>query len=206
MKYVKMFGFLICLGAVPMLALGYGATGHARQQMRLLADDVIGQALELTATRLTLPELPLTLMDNEAPLLRNQLDVLVAEGLLQREKVLSETRDLTPLGWVMRATSGERYFRSPEKQGDTISFGEPDLNRIGEVRLNPQSDGATTALVFFTWSVDALAEWVWAPAFDTDPRLNRIKSSRQTPIAGRAELEWRREQWQLTSLQLFGEQ
>lgn len=193
----------MCLWLTPNLVFGYGATGHARQQLRLLAADIIAEVLDLSAARLTLPELPLTLLDNEAPRLSSQLDVLVAEGLVRSDPVLGETRTLTPVGWVMRATSGQRYFLPPGKSGDAIHFGQADLNRVGEVRLDHQPDGETVAVIFFTWEVKALEEWVWAPAFDGDRRLSRIKSSQQNPISGRAELVWRQNRWQLKSVNLF---
>jgi len=61
------------------------------------------------------------------------------------------------------------------------------------------------ATISFNWSANVLAEWVWAPVFNADKRLNQIKNSPQEPIVGSAQLEWQvqEQRWDLVSLQPF---
>ncbi|GGX64439.1 hypothetical protein [Saccharospirillum salsuginis] len=183
--------------------LAYGATGHARQQLRLIASEQIDEALSRAVMTLNLPELPLTLMEGQTPELKHQLDVLVAESLLQRDDVVALQRELTANGWVQRNTAGVRYYRDLDRIGQPVRFGNARLNRVGEVMTDPQPDGRTIARIRFSWQAIQLDEWVWAPAFDGDARLNRIKTSLDNPVEGTATLEWQQDQWVLTSLRPF---
>lgn len=202
MKYCQTILLLALLWLFPLAVYGYGATGHARQQLRLIAADMIAETVSRSAMRVNLPELPLTLMDSESPLVKKQMDILVEEGLLQKDSLVGEMREPGPGGWVVRTASGTRYSRSPDKQNEAIAFGDAVLTRIGEVRLYPQVDGNTQAEVFFEWRAEHLDEWVWAPAFNREPYLNRIKSSPQNPIKGKARLAWQESQWVLVSILL----
>lgn len=181
----------------------YGATGHARQQLRLIADEQIGEVLSQAVMTINLPELPLTLMEGQTPELKRQLDVLVAESLLRQDEVVAVQRELTANGWVQRNTAGVRYYRQMDRIDQPIRFGEAQLNRIGEIMTDPQPDGRTIAHIRFSWQAIRLDEWVWAPAFDGDARLNRIKTSLDNPVEGTATLEWQLDQWVLTSLTPF---
>lgn len=183
--------------------MAYGATGHARQQLRLIADDLIGATLSSRVMALNLPQMPLTVLDNHSATLKQQLDVLVAEGLLSSERVLAQERELTANGWVQRNTSGVRYYQASEQSGEAVQYGKAELIRVGEVLTDPQGDGSTEVHIYFNWRARQLAEWVWAPAFNEDPRLNRIKASYDLPIRGVAVLEWQSDHWALVSLQAF---
>lgn len=202
MKYCQTILLLALLWLLPLAVYGYGATGHARQQLRLIAADMIAETVSRSAMHVNLPELPLTLMDGESPLVRKQMDILAEEGLLQRDNLIGETREPGTGGWVLRTIAGTRYYRAPDKQDEAIVFGDAVLTRIGEVKLDPRVGGDTQAEVFFEWRAAHLREWVWAPAFNREPYLNRIKSSRQHPIKGKARLAWQESQWVLVSIQL----
>lgn len=182
--------FLLALGVMPVIGHGYGTVGHASQQLRLLASELIQPVLNRQALTVSVPDLPYVILDTEPQRLRQQLDVLVAEGLLQREAVVAEQRELTTQGWVTRNTAGVQYLPVAGVLQPTIRYGEAELLRLGEITLDPQAEGDTQARISFTWQVDNLAEWVWAPVFDNDARLNRIKASTETPIPGSAELVW----------------
>lgn len=196
--------FSICLLVYPLTLLGYGATGHARQQLRLIAAELVRDNLTDTVMRLRLPDLPLALLEGESPELRRQLNVLVSEKLIERDAVVADQRELTSNGWVQRTVSGFRYFRSPSERSDPIYYGSAELLRVGEVSVDPTPEGRTRAVVHFEWRAEQLDEWVWAPAFDDDPRLTRVKASRQEPIPATATLQWREQQWVLSSMTLFG--
>lgn len=197
--------FLLVLGLMPVISHGYGTVGHASQQLRLLAFELINPALNRQALTISVPDLPYVVLDTEPQRLRRQLDVLVAEGLLQREAVVAEQRELTSQGWVTRNTAGVQYLPVAGVLRPTIRYGVAELLRVGEITLDPQPGGDTQARISFTWQVDNLAEWVWAPVFDDDARLSRIKASQQTPIPGAAELEWDSavQSWKLTELEAF---
>lgn len=211
MKYGKTIFLLIFLVLCPLALFGYGVSGHARQQLRLIATDLISEALSDSATHLNLPDLPLTLLDHESPMLKQQLDVLVAEGILERDSIVGESYRMGAAGSVLRTTSGARYYRQfgeeSERQfgeeSESVQFGEAVLERIGEVRLEARSEGNTQGIIHFQWKVVELKEWVWAPAYDNEPRLSRIKSSRQDPIPGKAVVEWQQDQWRLVAMELF---
>lgn len=183
--------------------MAYGATGHARQQLRLVAAELIETSLDGRVMGLSLPQLPLTILDNQSAILRQKLDVLVAEGLLLAERIVVEQRALTANGWVQRNTAGVRYYQASEPANDPIYYGEAELVRVGELVTDVQPDGFTEVRVYFSWRASELAEWVWAPAFNEDPRLDRIKASHENPIRGVAYLEWRGDHWGLTALQAF---
>ncbi len=183
--------------------MAYGATGHARQQLRLIADELIGATLSSRVMVLNLPPLPLTVLDGHSATLKQQLDVLVDEGVLVSERVVAQEREFTANGWVQRNTSGVRYYPTSDQDGDPVEYGEAELVRIGEVLTDPQRDGSTEVHIYFNWRARQLAEWVWAPAFNEDPRLNRIKASHDLPIRGVAVLEWQTDHWALISLQAF---
>ena len=197
--------FLLALGVMPVIGHGYGTVGHASQQLRLLASDLIQPALNRQALTVSVPDLPYVILDTNPQGLRQQLDVLVAEGLLQREAVVAEQRELTTQGWVTRNTAGVQYLPVAGVLQPTIRYGESELLRLGEITLDPQPGGDTQARISFTWQVDNLAEWVWAPVFDNDARLNRIKASTETPIPGSAELVWDpvEQGWILNELHAF---
>lgn len=191
-KLSKLAGIAVflALGVMPVVSHGYGTVGHASQQLRLLASELIRPALNRQALTVSVPDLPFVILDTEPQRLRQQLDVLVAEGLLQREAVVAEQRELTTQGWVTRNTAGVQYLPVAGVLHPTIRYGEAELLRLGEITLDPQPGGDTQARISFTWQVDNLAEWVWAPVFDSDARLTRIKASAETPIPGSAELVW----------------
>lgn len=204
MKQSKTVLLSICLLVYPLTLLGYGATGHARQQLRLIAADLVRDNLTDTVMRLRLPDLPLILMEGESPDLRHQLDVLVSEGLMERDAVVGEQRELTPNGWVQRTVSGYRYFRRLSEHKEPIYYGSAELFRVGEIIVEPKPEGRTQAVVHFQWRAEQLDEWVWAPAFDEVPKLVRVKESPQKPISATVVLQWRQQQWVLSSMSLFG--
>jgi hypothetical protein len=190
---------------IPLQSYSYGTVGHASQQLRLLASTLIQPALNRQALTVRVPQLPHVVLNTEPQSLRRQLDVLVAEGLIERESVVAEQRELTSTGWVTRTTSGVQYLPGPGGLTPDIRYGSANLTRLGEISLDPQEDGQTEARISFEWQVDNLAEWVWAPVFDNDERLNLIKGSQQTPISASAQLEWNPDQqrWILVELQPF---
>lgn len=196
---------IVCLGVMPVWSYGYGTVGHASQQLRLLASDLIQPVLNRRALTISVPDLPYVILDTEPQALRRQLDVLVDEGLLEREAVVAEQRELTPQGWVTRSTAGVQYLSVPGVLQPTIRYGEAELTRLGEITLDPQPDGGTRAIISFGWQVENLAEWVWAPVFDDDARLNQIKASQQTPIPGSVVLVWdpQEQRWELSELVPF---
>ena len=196
---------MLALGVLPVHGYGYGTVGHASQQLRLLASELIKPVLNQQALTVSVPDLPHVVLDTDSQRLRRQLDVLVAEGLLQREAVVAEQRELTPQGWVTRTTAGVQYLPVAGVLQPSIRYGEAELLRLGEITLDPQPEGDTQARISFTWRVANLAEWVWAPVFDNDVRLNRIKASRQTPIPGSVELVWDPEVqgWTINELEAF---
>lgn len=205
---MKCYKNILLLSALILFSgpvMAYGATGHARQQLRLIALEAIAPAMDDAIMALNLPDLPLTVLDGEHPTLSRQLDVLVAEGMLNRESVVAYQRELTANGWVQRNTSGQRYESSPETIDQPVMFGHSRLTRVGEVMIDPQSDGQTSARIHFSWQATELAEWVWASAFDQDDRLNRIKASLNEPIQGEAILQWQSNQWVLEGLRAFAE-
>jgi hypothetical protein len=208
MGQIKRFQvMLLFLTAVllPLVGYGYGTVGHATQQLRLLAAELIQPVLNRQALAISVPTLPHVILDTEPQQLKRQLDVLVDEGLLDRESVVAEQRELTSQGWVTRTTAGARYRSTPGVLSPQVYYGSARLVRLGEVTLDPQSDGATVATISFNWSANVLAEWVWAPVFNADKRLNQIKNSPQEPIVGSAQLEWQvqEQRWDLVSLQPF---
>jgi hypothetical protein len=208
MGQIKRFQvMLLFLTAVllPLVGYGYGTVGHATQQLRLLAAELIQPVLNRQALAISVPTLPHVILDTEPQQLKRQLDVLVDEGLLDRESVVAEQRELTSQGWVTRTTAGVRYRSTPGVLSPQVYYGSARLVRLGEVTLDPQSDGATVATISFNWSANVLAEWVWAPVFNADKRLNQIKNSPQEPIFGSAQLEWQvqEQRWDLVSLQPF---
>ncbi|MEX2365832.1 MAG: hypothetical protein WD601_04460 [Pseudohongiellaceae bacterium] len=196
---------MLTLGLLPVSGYGYGTVGHASQQLRLLASELIQPLLNRQTLTVSVPDLPHVILDTEPQALRRQLDVLVDEGLLEREAVVAEQRELTAQGWVTRNTSGVQYLPVPGVLQPAIRYGEAKLLRLGEITLDPQPNGATQAQISFNWQVDNLAEWVWAPVFDRDAGLNRIKASQQAPIRGSATLVWDPlgKAWRLTELKPF---
>lgn len=196
---------MVCLGVMPAWSYGYGTVGHASQQLRLLASDLIQPVLNRQALTISVPDLPYVILDTEPQALRRQLDVLVDEGLLEREAVVAEQRELTAQGWVSRTTAGVQYLPVPGVLEPTIRYGDAKLTRLGEITLDPQPDGDTRAIISFGWQVENLAEWVWAPVFDGNARLNQIKASQQTPIPGSAILMWdpQEQRWELSELVPF---
>lgn len=196
---------MLALGLLPASSYGYGTVGHASQQLRLLASELILPMLNRQALTVSVPDLPYVILDTEPQALRRQLDVLVDEGLLEREAVVAEQRELTAQGWVTRNTAGVQYLPVAGVLQPTIRYGEARLLRLGEITLDPQPDGKTQARINFNWQVDDLREWVWAPVFDRDARLNRIKASEETSIPGSATLAWdtQEQAWRLTELKPF---
>lgn len=199
---------MLTIAIMPIVSYGYGAVGHASQQLRLLAADLIQPVLNRQALTISVPELPFVILDNEPQALRRQLDVLVDEGLLERESIVAEQRELSAQGWVTRNTAGVQYLPVAGVLRPTIRYGEAELVRLGEIALDPQPEGDTRARIHFSWQVEDLAEWVWAPVFDRDTGLSRIKASEQTPIAGLASLRWdtRQQRWMLVNLEPFSNQ
>jgi hypothetical protein len=190
---------------IPLQGYSYGTVGHASQQLRLLASTLIQPALNRQALTVRVPQLPHVVLNTEPQSLRRQLDVLVAEDLIESESIVAEQRELTSSGWVTRTTSGVQYLPGPGGMMPDIRYGNASLVRLGEISLDPQDDGRTEARISFEWQVDDLAEWVWAPVFDSDERLNLIKASQQAPISASANLEWNPEEqrWLLVDLQPF---
>ncbi len=196
---------MLALGLLPVCGYGYGTVGHASQQLRLLASELIQPMLNRQALTVSVPDLPFVILNTEPQALRRQLDILVDEGLLEREAVVAEQRELTAQGWVTRNTAGVQYLPVAGVFQPTIRYGEATLLRLGEITLDPQPDGETQARISFNWQVNNLTEWVWAPVFDRDVRLNRIKASEETPIPGSATLAWdpQEQAWRLTELKPF---
>lgn len=193
----------VLLLILPSLSLGYGATGHARQQLRLIAIELIEAQLTQAAMQLEMPTLPTTLVDGEHERLRAQLDVLVAEGLLDRQPIITTERSLTADGLVTRRLGGYRYDRPLMIRQTPLRFGRADLIRTGEIWIKPAASEATQAEVHFHWHADQLAEWLWAPAFDQEARLDRLKNSLEQPLSGIATLVWQDQQWQLSRLEPY---
>lgn len=191
----------ILLFLFPTLTSGYGATGHARQQLRLIASELITPALDETAMRLDLPALPLTLVAGEDEALADRLDVLVAERILQREEVVTIRREASANGWVTRRVLSHRYWRPLPLA--PVAFGSARLVGVDEVWMQPRAGRDTRVQVRYRWRADALAEWVWAMAFDGETRLERLKASPADPLAGRATLTWRDGRWVLSDLRPF---
>lgn len=187
----------------PSLGLGYGTTGHARQQLRLIAIQLIEPRLTPTAMQLNLPAWPVALVEGDQPRLQAQLDVLVEEGVLSRETTVSTERILTEDGWSTRQTAVHHYDRPLMIRNSPVRFGRAQLLNTGEIWLHDSANADTEAEVHFQWFADDLAEWVWAPAFDKDARLQRLKASGQQPLSGIATLVWREQRWQLTRLNTY---
>lgn len=202
---ISVGAILLPLCLLPVPGYSYGTVGHASQQLRLLASEWIQPVLSRHALTVSVPELPYVILDTEPQALRRQLDVLVDEGLLEREAVVAEQRELTAQGWVLRTTAGVQYLPVAGVLEPTSRYGEAELVRLGEITLDPKSEGDTEAVISFNWQVKNLAEWVWAPVFDGDLRLNRIKASQQTSIPGSAILKWNplEQRWELSGLEPF---
>ncbi|WP_028669650.1 hypothetical protein [Saccharospirillum impatiens] len=199
---------ILALGLLPVVGYSYGTVGHASQQLRLLASELIPPVLNSQALTVRVPELPYVILDTESQAFRRQLDVLVDEGMLEREAVVAEQRELTSQGWVTRNTAGVQYLPVTGQLQPTIRYGDAVLLRLGEITLDPQTGGDTQARISFSWQVDDLKEWVWAPVFDGDDRLNQIKASQESPIPGSANLVWdpQGQIWRLNGLVPFAGQ
>lgn len=187
----------------PSLSLGYGTAGHARQQLRLIAIQLIEPRLTPAAMQLNLPTLPVTLVEGDQPRLQSQLDVLVEEGVLSRQTTLSTERSLTEYGVSTRQTAAHHYDRPLMIRNSPVRFGRAHLLNTGEIWIDSSAELATEAEVHFQWFADDLAEWVWAPAFDQDARLEQLKASADQPMSGVATLVWRDQRWQLSQLNTY---
>ena len=195
----------ITLLIFPAVVSGYGSAGHARQQLRLIAIQLIEPRLNPVAMRLNLPNLPVSLMEGADDRLIDQLDVLVEEGLVWREPMIATERILSSQGLTTRQAAGYRYDRPLMLRNAPLPFGRAKLERTGEIWLLPQEDEATRAEVHFLWSAEQLAEWLWAPAFDRESRVERLKSSTRQPLSGVATLVWDGQNWQLAELMPYAQ-
>ena len=197
--------FSLLLLILPTLSFGYGATGHPRQQLRLIAINLIEPRLTPTAMQLNVPSLPTTLVDGEHDRLIAQMNVLVAEGLMDRQPMIATERALTNNGLLTRRIGAHRYDRPLMIRQAPVRFGHAHLVRTGEIWVTPSATQATQAEIHFQWYADQLAEWLWAPAFDQEQRLNRLKGSVNQPLNGVATLVWQDQQWQLTDLNPYAD-
>jgi len=197
--------FSLVLLILPALSFGYGATGHARQQLRLLAISLIESRLTPAAMQFKLPSLPATLVDGEHDRLINQLNVLVAEGLIERQPMIATEQALTTDGLLTRRIGAHRYDRPLMIRQTPVRFGHAQLMRTGEIWVTPSATQLTRVEIHFQWIADQLAEWLWAPAFDQEPRLDRLKASVNQPINGVATLVWQDQQWQLNELNPYAD-
>ncbi|PTY36922.1 hypothetical protein BGP77_06455 [Saccharospirillum sp. MSK14-1] len=190
---------------LPTLSSGYGATGHARQQLRLIAISLIEPQLTSAAMQFNLPSLPTTLVDGEHDRLIAQMNVLVAEGLLDRQPMIATDRQLTVNGLNTRRVGAHRYDRPLMIRQSPVRFGHAHLAQTGEIWVTSSATQATQVEVHFQWVADQLAEWLWAPAFDQEPRLARLKASANQPLVGVATLVWKDQQWQLAELNPYAD-
>lgn len=202
---VKTVFFSLLLLILPTLSFGYGATGHARQQLRLIAISLIEPRLTAAAMQFNMPALPTTLVDGEHDRLIAQMDILVAEGLMDRQPMIATERALTTDGLLTRRIGAHRYDRPLMIRQAPVRFGHAQLARTGEISVTPSATQATQAEIHFQWYADQLAEWLWAPAFDQEPRLERLKTSVNQPLNGVATLVWQGQQWQLTKLEPYAD-
>lgn len=205
MMTAKTVFFSLLLLILPTLSFGYGSNGHARQQLRLIAIRLIETQLTPAAMQFNMPVLPTTLVDGEQDRLIAQLDVLVDEGLLDRQAMIATDKVLTPDGLMTRNIAAHRYDRPLMIQQTPIRFGHAQLARTGEIRVTSSATEATQAEVHFQWYADQLAEWLWAPAFDQELRLDRLKTSPEQPLFGVATLVWQDQQWQLSQLEPYAD-
>lgn len=187
----------------PSFVLGYGSHGHANQQLRLIAISLIEPRLTAAAMDLTLPSLPTTVVDDDQSRLSAQLKVLAEEGLLSRQPILTTERTLTADGWVTTQQGAWQYDRPLMIRNSPVRFGRAQLQRTGEIWVQTALDQPTQVEVHFQWTADHLAEWLWAPAFDQESRLNRLKASASEPIRGTATLIWQNQRWQLAELKPY---
>ncbi len=153
--------------------------------------------------QLNLPALPVTVVEGDQPRLQAQLDVLVDEGVLSRETTVSMERILTQNGWTTRQSAAHHYDRPLMIRQSPVRFGTAHLLHTGEIWVHNSAENATEAEVHFQWFANDLAEWVWAPAFDQDARLERLKASADVPLSGVATLVWRDQRWQLSHLETY---
>lgn len=197
--------FSLLLLILPTLSFGYGATGHARQQLRLIAINLIEPRLTPAAMQFNMPSLPALLVDGEHDRLIAQMNVLVAEGLMDRQPMIATERALTTDGLLTRRIGAHRYDRPLMIRQAPVRFGHAELIGTGEIWVTASATDATRAEIHFQWVADQLAEWLWAPAFEQEPRLERLKASVNQPLNGVATLVWQDQQWQLAQLEPYAD-
>lgn len=169
-KALLILGFVLCLQPGLAKAGGSVTPTKVKQQLKLIAEEILQQELNGRALYMLPLSFPVVL-ENKKSVLLNQLNVLSEEKWIESkpsmrtdERNRGENEVLTTIGTInFQLTDLGRNFYQSEK-----GFPYAYMNYISIVSVDlPTINGEeTTTNVLFNWKIENPMEWIWAPAFD----------------------------------------